>query len=133
MQNNVLLLVGLPGTGKTLAAKYFSIMAPGVPVISLGKLTQKIIKEKGLIINEKNEKQIREKLRLKFGNAVFAEKILPEIKLNLTDNKHLIVEGLRSGKELEYLKKNLKKEKIILIYLDVEKNIRTKRLLTRRK
>ncbi len=113
----VIVLVGLPGSGKSTASTY--IQRKKIPVIRMGFLTEKLLKRNKIPINEQNEKIIRTKLRKDFGADVYAKAVFPEIKKKLVKHKIVVVEGMRSLSEYNYFKKKLFSIKIIFINLDV--------------
>lgn len=129
MNKTVLILVGLPGAGKTTASQFF--ISRNIPVLRMGKLTDHFLKKEKLPITEANERSIRGKLRHDFGENYYAKSMLPQVKRKLVHTSLVIVEGVRSEAEMNYFKKNL--TKIELIYLSTKKKFRIARLLKRQK
>lgn len=128
-QRTILAIVGLPGSGKTEAAKFFS--QKQLPVIQFGKIINDYIDKNNLIHDETTHKKIREGLRRKYGQEALA--ILNEDKLKkaLEKNSIIIIDGLRSWEEYLYLKKRFKKVKIAILALHTDKELRDKRLAAR--
>lgn len=124
MRSCVLVLSGLPGSGKSEAAKYFT--KKNFPVIRMGTLTETLLqKTKG----EKKEREIRENLRKRFGNDVYAQWAVEQMKGRNKDNI-VIIDGLRSNQELEYFNSHLPCVK--LIYIEAGEEIRYDRLVNRK-
>ncbi|OGG04066.1 hypothetical protein A2W14_00595 [Candidatus Gottesmanbacteria bacterium RBG_16_37_8] len=127
MAKNVAILVGLPGSGKTLAGEFF--IKNHLPVVRMGDLTLTYLKKKKLIFSEKNENKARRELREKFGNDIYAVSCLDKVKKMMNKHNLVIIEGMRSPSEWQYFQKNLPKAKII--YLEADKKIRFDRLSKR--
>lgn len=122
----LILLCGLPGSGKTTASLFFQ--QKGIPVVRMGMITEKILSDKNETCTEKNEKKVREMLRLRHGKAVYAKMIYPKIA-EYDQVKHIIIEGLRSLQELRYFQK---KYKTYTLFLDAKAEIRKRRLRRRK-
>ena len=103
MNRVILAVVGLPGAGKTEAAKYV-MEKTGWPKVYFGQITLDEVKSRGLEINEANERKIREELRAKHGMAAFAILSLPKVK-EMAQNSNVILESLYSWEEYESVKK----------------------------
>jgi dephospho-CoA kinase len=130
MKSGLLIVItGLPGSGKTTAASY--IDKSGYPVVYMGRITKLLLEKEKLKINEDNEKYVRGALRKKYGKEIYAEVVSPEIKEYLKEGRNVFLEGLRSPDELNLLKKHFKYIKII--YIDTKKKIRYQRVLKRKK
>jgi len=128
-QKTILAIVGLPGSGKTEAAGFFS--QKQLPVIQFGKIINDYINKNNLVHDEVTHKKIREGLRKKYGQealAILNEKIIEKA---LENNLIVIIDGLRSWEEYLYLKKKFKKVKITILALYADKEIRDKRLAVR--
>jgi len=126
----LLAIVGLPGAGKSEAAKYFS--EKNGPIIKFGQIINDYIAEHNLNQNEKNHKKIREELRKKYGQEALAflneKKIIEAFK----KNKIIIIDGMRSWEEYLYLSKKLKEVKIVILGLYADKRLRYQRVLHRK-
>ena len=71
----VVSVVGMPGSGKSEVARVFD--ESGFTRVRFGDVTDEEVKRRGLELNEKNERHIRELLRKEHGMAAYA-------KLNLS-------------------------------------------------
>jgi len=97
VNNTIVALVGMPGSGKTSAADFFQ--KNGFAVLRFGDQTDIGLKKMGLPINEKNEKMYREKIRKELGMSAMAIKIKPRINKALKKNSKIILDGLYSWEE----------------------------------
>lgn len=125
----LLAIVGLPGAGKTAAAKYFS--ERNGAIIEFGKIVNDYIDKHKLGHTETNHKKIRESLRKKYGMAAFAILNEKKIKTAFKKSKVVIIDGMRSWEEFTYLKKTLKGVIIIIVALYADKALRHKRITAR--
>ena len=100
----IIAVVGMCGSGKSEITKFFT--DKGWSSIYFGGVTMEELKKRGMPVNEKNEKSVREELRKNFGPAAFAillkDRILAEAEVNDT-----ILDGLYSWQEYVYLKEAL--------------------------
>ena len=103
MNKTILAVVGLPGAGKTEAIEYL-IKKTGWPKIYFGDITFDVMKEKGLEINEANERKVREENREKLGIGAYAILNLPKIKA-LFSKSDVLLESLYSWEEYLVIKK----------------------------
>lgn len=99
----VIALVGMPGSGKSITAKYFQ--DKNIPILRFGDQTDIGLKELSEELNEENERWYREKLRNELGMGAYAIKIEPRIKKVLETRDIVILDGLYSWEEYLYLKK----------------------------
>jgi dephospho-CoA kinase len=96
-------IVGMTGSGKSESAKVFK--EEGFPVIRFGDITDIELKERGIEINEKNEKFIREQLRKELGMDAYAKKNIPRIRKAFEKSEIVVIDGLYSWEEYLYLRK----------------------------
>ena len=123
----VFILAGLPGAGKSEAAKIFLKM--GFTVVRMGDLTDEELRRSGKEKNEENEAKVREYLRRKFSETVYARFVTKRIRSYATANV-VIIEGARSLSEVDYLKSRFTDTKII--WLEADDMTRYKRLQSRK-
>lgn len=127
MKRLLLILMGLPGSGKTTAADFLG--SQKIPVVRMGEITDTVMQKEKLIFSETNENFIRRDLRKKYGDDIYAHLTSPKIKELFLTNFIVAVDGLRTESEyLLYLKlfKNLK-----LIFIDSKTKRRYGRLMRR--
>lgn len=110
----VVAIVGMPGSGKSLAANFFR--EKGLTVLRFGDQTDIGLTELGKELNEKNERWYREKLRNELGMAAMAIKIEPRIIEASKKNSIIILDGLYSWEEYVYLKKKFPKLSLLALF-----------------
>lgn len=125
----IIAIVGLPGAGKSEAASFFR--EKGLKVISFGEVINEYVEKHHLPHIESIHKEVRTKLREKYGMEALAILNEKKIKKILKKEMILVIDGLRSWEEYLYLKKKLKKVKIYLLAIYADKNIRWERLKKR--
>jgi dephospho-CoA kinase len=131
----IVAIVGLTGSGKSETASVFE--RNGFSKIRFGDITEEEIRRRGLDVNEKNERFMREKLRAEHGMGAYAKLNIPKIDKLVKERKDIILDGLYSWEEYLELKKKYGKEIIILaIYAPPERryerlSVRKVRPLTR--
>lgn len=124
----LIVLAGLPGSGKTTASGILS--EKDFAVVSMGFLTKKILSECELPLNGENEEFVRRILRKKYGKDIYAKIAKAEIIKYMDSGENVVLEGLRSIEELEYINKAFPDLK--LIYITAPKELRYKRLRERK-
>ena len=97
----VVSIVGMPGAGKSEVARVFA--EKGYTRIRFGDLTDREVKRRGLALNEKNEREVRESLRREHGMAAYAILNLPTIDTVL-ETGNVVIDGLYSWEEYLVLK-----------------------------
>ncbi len=127
MTATVLILTGLPGCGKTTASDFFR--KNNIQVFRMGDLTDKYLVKSGLLQTSDNEGRIRNDLRKRFGEEIYAIKTVDQIEKYGCKKKIIVIEGMKSEAEFKYFKKKL--NDIQIIYIKSRKEIRYKRLLKR--
>ncbi|NVN96904.1 AAA family ATPase [Candidatus Nomurabacteria bacterium] len=115
MNKIILAVVGLPGAGKTETIEYL-LPKTNWPKVYFGDVTFDEMKVRGLDINEKNERFVREDLRVKFGQLHYAKKVIEKIK-KMEDSSNILVESLYSWDEyLEFKNEFGDSFKVLAIY-----------------
>ena len=89
----VVSIVGMTGAGKSEVARLFE--ENGFARIRFGDVTDQEINKRGLELNEKNERYIRELLRQEQGMAAYAKLKLPRIDSAL-EGADVVIDGLYS-------------------------------------
>jgi len=125
MKNALILIVGMPGSGKSFAAivvkKYFH-----AKVLKTGDVIREEIKRRGLPYTPENDK----KMRLWFHSGrehLIVERLWKKMK---NEKGMVVIDGLRSPKELTMFKK-LYKDKIFLIETKCSFKVRAQREMKR--
>ena len=97
----VVSIVGMTGSGKSEVAKVFE--ENGFARIRFGDVTDEEIKKRGLELNERNERRIRELLRKEHSMSAYAKLNLPQIDSAL-EHSDVVIDGLYSWEEYTFLK-----------------------------
>ncbi len=97
----VVSIVGMAGAGKSEVAKLFQ--EKGFTKVRFGDVTDEEVRKRGLELNEKNERYIRELLRQELGMAAYAKLNLPAIDSAL-EYSDVVIDGLYSWEEYTFLK-----------------------------
>jgi dephospho-CoA kinase len=120
----IIAVVGMCGSGKSEAVKYF--VDKGFKKVYFGDVVITELKSRGLEINEKNERKIREELRTEYGMGVMAIKSIEKInEYYKTDN--VVIESMYSWEEFKIIKKSFGDAfEVLAIY--ATKNLRYERL-----
>lgn len=121
---SIIAVVGMCGSGKSEAVKFFT--DKGFKKVYFGDVVITELKSRGLEINEKNERKIREELRAEFGMGVMALKSIDRIKEYFrTDN--VVIESMYSWEEFKIIKEAFGEDfNVLAIY--TTKSIRYERL-----
>jgi dephospho-CoA kinase len=124
---NVVCIVGMAGSGKSEVARVFE--ETGFKRVRFGDVTDDEIKKRGLVLNEDNERRIREELRKEHGMAAYARLIIPKIDARLK-TAHVVADGLYSWEEY-ILFKEVYGDNLKLVAVWASPQTRYKRLATR--
>jgi len=99
----VVSIVGMTGSGKSVVSRVFE--QNGFIRVRFGDITDEEIKQRGLELNEANERYIRELLRQEYGMSTYAKLNLPRIDSAL-EHSDVVIDGLYSWEEYTFLKTN---------------------------
>jgi dephospho-CoA kinase len=91
-------IVGLPGSGKSETAAVAHEL--GIPVVTMGDVIRQACRDRGLDPAE-HHGRVASALREEGGPAAIAERSLPFIESAREDADTVLVEGIRSGVEVE--------------------------------
>ena len=108
--NKVIVFVGMPGSGKSEITHMFE--SAGFVRLRFGDETDLELKRRGLEINEKNEKFVREDLRKQKGMGAYAILIWPRTSAAL-EKGNVVLDGMRSYAEYAYLKERLGDDMVV--------------------
>lgn len=109
--NTFIALVGMCGSGKSVVAD--ELVRKRYQFFRFGQITMDIIIEKGLEVNEMNERAIREGLRKEYGMGAYAIKNLPKIDQFL-EQGNVVGDGLYSWDEYKILKERYSDQMIVM-------------------
>ena len=125
--NKIIAVVGMCGSGKTEAVKYF--VEHGYNRVYFGEVVMNEMKSLGLEVNEHNERTTRENLRKEFGMGAMAVKSLPLIE-EFIEQGNVVIESLYSWEEFKIIKEEFGEAfKLLTIY--TTKKLRYSRLAKR--
>jgi len=125
--NKLICIAGLAGAGKSTVSSIFKDC--GFEYIRFGQIVIDEVKKRGLIINEKNERKVREELRRKHGMAAMAKLNKGKIK-KLLKTKNVVADGLYSFDEYKILKREFPNQ-LLVIAVYAPPNLRYKRIKKR--
>ena len=100
--NKIIAVVGMCGSGKSVAVEEFE--KRGWKKVYFGAATMNILRERGLPVNEENERAVREELRSSGDKGIYAKIFLPEIKQLYAEGHNIVIESLYSWSEYKYIK-----------------------------
>jgi dephospho-CoA kinase len=98
---NVLLLTGMPGSGKSEAVKVAEEM--GIPVHHMGSLVREMVKAKGFDADRANMQAVADGERKKFGADIWARRTARLI----TGAAIVVIDGTRSLDEVAFFRREL--------------------------
>jgi dephospho-CoA kinase len=128
-RNIVLAVVGLAGTGKSELTRLVSTTHLFTPIYFGGCILDELRRRK-LDVTSQNEKLVREDLRSERGMHVIAELTWPRIQSVLAEGSDVVIDGLYSKSEYEYLKQRLSSE-FYLLAVHAPRTLRYERLARR--
>jgi dephospho-CoA kinase len=97
----VVAIVGMVGSGKSEVSRLFRDR--GFAVVRFGEITDAVLKKQGLLLNEENERPVRERLRQEHGMYAYAKLSVPRIDAALKTS-NVVVDGLYSWEEYTFLR-----------------------------
>lgn len=130
-KKTIIAFVGLPGSGKTEAASYLA--KKGLPVVSFGRRVDEYVEILGLPHDNQSHKKARNEIRQEHGMEALAKLNEKEIEVALQKQRFVIIDGLRSWAEYEFLKKKFNYTSIVLVALHCDKKSRYRRINNRKK
>jgi dephospho-CoA kinase len=107
----VVSIVGMTGSGKSEVAAVFH--DNGYTPVRFGDITDEAVQNRGLELNEVNERAVREELRNEHGMAAYAILSIPRIDAALKSSD-VVIDGLYSWEEYIYLKQRYGKDFIVI-------------------
>lgn len=94
-------IVGMPGSGKSIVADFLA--KRGYGFLRFGQLTLDVVKSRGLVPTEENERPIREGIRREHGPGAYALLNIPKFD-ELLKKGNVVGDGLYSWSEYKILK-----------------------------
>lgn len=107
----ILVVVGLPGSGKSTIAEF--LREEDFDVIEFGDIWRELLKKAKIPLNDpKGTREFTRMLREKHGKDIYARYAVKKIRKSM---RHVVLMGVRSTYEMDYLKKKVSKIEIIAI------------------
>jgi dephospho-CoA kinase len=119
--------VGLPGSGKGEAATV--AREHGIPVVTMGDVIRQACRDRGLDPAD-HHGAVATRLREEDGPAAVAERSLPLVRAARADSDVVLVDGLRSGVELDAFREAFG-EAFTLVSIEAPFEVRAERLADR--
>lgn len=127
----LLTFVGMPGAGKSSCIDHIIQNHPNLPVLYFGGITIDEVKNRGLEVNEANERLVREDIRAKEGKDAYARRISAQAdKLTAEGQHRILIDGLYSWSEYKVFKQKYGNQAIILA-VTAPRSVRHERLAHR--
>lgn len=128
MKRIILGLVGYSGAGKGTAARYL-FNKKSFSVVSVSNIArQEAQKAKADLEDRKDLHLFSNSLRVRFGNDIFAKKLIPTIKK--LGSQRIVIDGIRHPDEIRLLKRYF--PDFFLLAIKANTNKRFQRLLKRK-
>jgi dephospho-CoA kinase len=116
--------VGMPGSGK---GEFATVARErGVPVVTMGDVIRRECRDRGLDPAD-HHGEIAQALREENGPAAIAERSLPLIREELDAHDTVVVDGLRSGVELDAFREAFG-ERFTLVAIEAPAEVRAERI-----
>lgn len=128
MSKKVIAFVGMTGSGKGTCTDYLA--KKNYPVIHFGNMVVDEVKNRGLAVNEANERTVREDIRAKEGTAVLAKRVSTKATELLRNTDVVVLDGLYSWSEYKVLQENFR-DSLIVICVFTPRKIRYQHLVGR--
>ncbi|MFW5903348.1 MAG: nucleoside monophosphate kinase [Halolamina sp.] len=120
-------IVGLPGSGKSEAAAVAREM--DIPVVTMGDVVRAETEDRGLD-PATDHGQVAQAMREENGLAAIADRSLPIIESRLEENDVVLVDGIRSGHEVDVFEDAFE-EQFTLVEVYAPFDVREERLADR--
>jgi dephospho-CoA kinase len=127
--SKIIAFVGMPGSGKSTCVDY--IKSKGIPFTYFGGIVVDEVKNRGMEVNEANEKFVANDIRAKEGKDALAKRIIAQVNVLIKDgNKRVIVDGIYSWTEYKIFEQEFG-ENITFIAITAPRSSRHQRLANR--
>jgi dephospho-CoA kinase len=107
----ILVIVGLPGSGKSTAVQL--LKENGFEVIELGDIWRELLRKHNIPRSDpKKTREFTKQIRERYGKDIYARYAYRKVR---NSTKRLVIMGVRSTYEMDYLRKHIKGIKVIAI------------------
>jgi dephospho-CoA kinase len=125
----LIVFVGMPGAGKSVCVEY--LIDNGLPSVYFGGITIDEVKARGLEVNERNEKIVREEIRANEGDDAYAHKVIERInEIENQGHSRVVVDGLYSWTEYKIFKEKYG-DNAVIVAVAAPRHLRHSRLFDR--
>jgi len=122
----LIVVVGMPGSGKSTCIE--AMKSLGLPVVCMGDVVREEVRRRGLEPSPQSFAEVAQDLRRRYGPAAIA--MLTAEKIRSLDAPAIIVDGVRSLDEVEYFRRNVS-EDIVIVAVHASPRTRFERLRRR--
>ncbi|MFA5103472.1 MAG: AAA family ATPase [Candidatus Thermoplasmatota archaeon] len=123
----IIAFTGMPASGKSEAVQLAK--DKGIPVIRMGDLVWEETKRQGKLLNDKNVGSVATSMRKKQGMDIWARRTVEKLH-TLKPSSLLVIDGVRNREEIEYFKKELGSD-FLIVAIDASDELRRKRAIAR--
>jgi len=123
----IIAFTGMPASGKSEAVQLAK--DKGIPVIRMGDLVWEETKRQGKPLTDKNVGSVASSMRKTHGMDIWAKRTVEKIR-SLKKPAHLVIDGVRNMEEIEYFKKELG-QNFLVVAIDAPDEMRRKRAIAR--
>jgi dephospho-CoA kinase len=124
----ILALVGMPGAGKTLCAKFLE--EQGFFQYRFGGIVTGEVVRRGLPLIPENERKVREEIRANEGMDAIARRALPHLREALRTHLTIVIDGLYSFAEYKLLQQTFDGD-MVVVAITCARPLRYERLTSR--
>jgi dephospho-CoA kinase len=124
----IICIVGMPGSGKSEAVEVFK--KHGLSVVNMGDVIREEARKRGYDVTPANLGRVSIALRREYGEEEVARRCMGRIKAELASGRDVVVEGIRSLREVRYFREMFKGD-FYIIALHSSPKTRFHRLKTR--
>ena len=121
-------ITGLPGSGKSILSKQAE--RHNWKVLTMGDVVRDEIDSRGLEHNPETTGQVALDLRREFGETIIVDRLAKHVLLHLSENFNVLIDGIRSPKEITQFTKLIGSRPIV-VGVKADENTRYQRLLLR--
>ena len=128
MTISIVAVCGMPGSGKGEFSRVVEKF--DIPIFSMGDMVREELRKREMPETPENVGHVAVDLREKFGDGVLAKRLIPHIESQVTQNKLIIIEGIRGVAEYDAFKEHWD-ENFKLLAIESDTEIRWNRIKTR--
>jgi dephospho-CoA kinase len=123
----IVAFTGMPASGKSEAVQLAK--DKGIPIVRMGELVWEETRRQDKPLDDKHVGDVASSMRKKFGMDIWAKRTVEKIH-SLKKSSHLIIDGVRNMEEIEYFKKELGLD-FLVVSIDASDELRRKRAIAR--